>query len=111
MTPTEQLSQWMLQNGFATGHGDTLQDLLGELSWQIDEIRANRANRANRVADFRCVHVAAAISPTNRLGYVWQVIDAGDHTILQDRMSSATACRQWIEHNGYLLAGAKELDQ
>ena len=32
--------QWMLANGFATGYGDTVEELLKELSWQIEELRA-----------------------------------------------------------------------
>lgn len=35
----EQLAIWMGEHGFATGHGDTLDDLLGELSWQVRELR------------------------------------------------------------------------
>lgn len=35
----EQVAAWMLTQGFATGHGDTLDDLLGELAWQIEELR------------------------------------------------------------------------
>ena len=35
----EKLADWMSQNGFATGHGDCLDDLLKELTWQVKEIR------------------------------------------------------------------------
>ena len=35
----ELVASWMIQNGFATGHGDTLQELLGELTWQVKELR------------------------------------------------------------------------
>lgn len=35
----ESVAQWMIAQGFATGHGDTLTDLLAELSWQIAEIK------------------------------------------------------------------------
>jgi len=31
------LAAWMIQFGFATGHGDTVEDLLKELEWQIAE--------------------------------------------------------------------------
>jgi hypothetical protein len=31
----ERLAIWMIQHGLATGHGETLDDLLHELSWQI----------------------------------------------------------------------------
>ena len=38
----EKVSQWMIQHSYATGHGDTLEDLLEELDWQIKEkIRKN----------------------------------------------------------------------
>lgn len=33
----EALARWLIAHGFATGHGDTLDDLLGELSWQVKE--------------------------------------------------------------------------
>jgi hypothetical protein len=31
------LAAWMMAKGYATGHGDTTDDLLGELGWQIAE--------------------------------------------------------------------------
>jgi len=31
------LAQWMMAKGYATGHGDTTEDLLDELDWQITE--------------------------------------------------------------------------
>jgi hypothetical protein len=40
---TESLAAWMLSHGFATGHGDTFEDLLDELDWQIAELRHSRA--------------------------------------------------------------------
>jgi hypothetical protein len=39
VTAKEIVAQWMITHGFATGHGDTLEDLLRELSWQIEELR------------------------------------------------------------------------
>ena len=33
----EKLAAWMIQRGYATGHGDTIKDLLKELEWQIAE--------------------------------------------------------------------------
>ncbi len=33
----EKLAKWMMQRGYATGHGDTTEDLLQELGWQIAE--------------------------------------------------------------------------
>ena len=37
MTDKEKIAQWMIQQGYATGHGDTVEDLLKELEWQIAE--------------------------------------------------------------------------
>jgi hypothetical protein len=31
------VAQWMIDHNFATGHGDTTEDLLEELDWQITE--------------------------------------------------------------------------
>lgn len=36
----EEICAWAILNSFATGHGDTLADVLTELSWQIAEIRS-----------------------------------------------------------------------
>ena len=37
MSDKEKLAQWMIQRGYATGHGDSMEDLLQELDWQIVE--------------------------------------------------------------------------
>ena len=34
----EKVATWMMQCGYATGHGDTIEDLLKELDWQAKEI-------------------------------------------------------------------------
>ena len=31
------LAAWMIERGYATGHGDSTEDLLKELEWQIEE--------------------------------------------------------------------------
>jgi len=33
----EKVAQWMMIRGYATGHGNTVEDLLKELEWQIRE--------------------------------------------------------------------------
>jgi hypothetical protein len=35
------LAAWMMQRGFATGHGDTMEDLLDELGIEIAELKGN----------------------------------------------------------------------
>jgi len=36
---TERLAAWMIEHSFATGHGNDLESLLKELSWQVREQR------------------------------------------------------------------------
>jgi hypothetical protein len=43
----EILAHWMIRHDYATGHGDTIEDLLDELKWQIAE-RFERAAAAER---------------------------------------------------------------
>jgi O-methyltransferase involved in polyketide biosynthesis len=33
----EKLARWMIRRGYATGHGDSTEDLLQELDWQVQE--------------------------------------------------------------------------
>ena len=37
MTDLEKVAKWMMSHGYATGHGDTIEDLLKELEWQVAE--------------------------------------------------------------------------
>ena len=37
----EKVAAWMTRQGYATGHGDTIEDLLKELEWQIRERERN----------------------------------------------------------------------
>jgi len=62
------LAAWMMANGCATGHGDTTDDLLGELGWQIAEkLKMERESCAQIAEEWigpvrdRELHIAAAI--------------------------------------------------
>jgi hypothetical protein len=33
----EKVARWMMERGYATGHGDTIQDLIKEVEWQAKE--------------------------------------------------------------------------
>jgi len=33
----EKVAKWMVERSYATGHGDTIEDLLKELEWQVAE--------------------------------------------------------------------------
>ena len=43
------LAAWMMRQGYATGHGDTVEDLLKELEWQIDERIKNEREACAKV--------------------------------------------------------------
>lgn len=42
MNEREKLAQWMIDEGYTTGHGDTVEQLLKELKWQIKEQLKNK---------------------------------------------------------------------
>jgi hypothetical protein len=44
----ETLAKWMTHHGFTTGHGDTIEGLLNELSWQIAALKAERDEWKNK---------------------------------------------------------------
>ena len=39
MSELETIAKWMIANSLATGHGDTVDDLLAEAAWQIGAMR------------------------------------------------------------------------
>jgi hypothetical protein len=47
------LAAWMIERGYATGHGDTVEDLLKELEWQIAE---REREVCAKVCDVLAVH-------------------------------------------------------
>ena len=49
----EKLAAWMIERGYATGHGDTVEDLLKELEWQIAE---REREACAKVCDVLAVH-------------------------------------------------------
>jgi hypothetical protein len=65
------LAAWMMRQGYATGHGDSIEKLLEELEWQIEErIRNEReecakvcedAISSNQVGKNVCTNLATAI--------------------------------------------------
>jgi hypothetical protein len=69
----EKVAQWMMQRGYATGHGDTTEDLLQELDWQI----ADGWNRAlmNGVKTEReqCAKLLDKMAAADRLSNYYQV--------------------------------------
>ena len=49
----EKLAAWMMSQGYATGHGDTVEDLLKELEWQIEERISNEREACAKVCEDR----------------------------------------------------------
>jgi hypothetical protein len=47
----EKVARWMTERGYATGHGNTIEDLLQELDWQI---REQEREACTKVAEFVC---------------------------------------------------------
>ena len=45
------LAAWMMRQGYATGHGDTVEDLLKELEWQIEERIKNEREACAKVCE------------------------------------------------------------
>jgi hypothetical protein len=69
--PREALAQFMIRHSFATGHGDTHDSLLAELSWQIDELMKRARsylaiNAAESGADVLIAQLADALEPSAR---------------------------------------------
>ena len=54
MSDKEKLAQWMMAKGYATGHGDTIEDLLQELDWQIEESVRNEREACAKVVEDYC---------------------------------------------------------
>jgi hypothetical protein len=49
----EKLAAWMMSQGYATGHGDSIEKLLEELEWQIEE---REREACAKVCDVLAVH-------------------------------------------------------
>ena len=45
------LAAWMMRQGYATGHGDSIEKLLEELEWQIEERIRNEREACAKVCD------------------------------------------------------------
>lgn len=74
----EKLASWMMLNGFATGHGDTVDDLLVELGGQASELKA--------------VHLAARDLITKGLrndGHRLMIVEASDNSDPHYRLCEA----------------------
>ena len=57
----EKLAAWMMRQGYATGHGDSIEKLLEELEWQIEERIRNEREACAKVCEGLGVHPALNI--------------------------------------------------
>jgi len=65
----EKVAQWMLQRGYATGHGNTIEELLQELEWQIREREREACAKAVEDMDVQHPkHMSAAIRARSTQG-------------------------------------------
>ena len=55
-TERNKLAAWMIERGYATGHGDSIEKLLEELEWQIAERIRNECEECAKVCDVLAVH-------------------------------------------------------
>ena len=55
----EKVAAWMMSQGYATGHGDTIKDLLKELEWQIKEREREACAKVCDGMDHNGVMIAA----------------------------------------------------
>jgi hypothetical protein len=60
--PREALARWMIAHSFATGHGDTFEALLDELSWQVAELRNHDTRPLTRALKKFAPDIAEMIS-------------------------------------------------
>lgn len=67
------LAAWMMQRGYATGHGESIEDLLQELDWQIAEgwTRA-MVNGVNSERE-ACAKVLDAMAKKDKLSNYYKV--------------------------------------
>lgn len=58
----QKVAQWMIERSYATGHGDTIEDLLAELEWQVaEQEREACAKVCDDWSEAAGVHLAATI--------------------------------------------------
>jgi hypothetical protein len=58
----EKVARWMMQRGYATGHGDTTEDLLVELEWQVRELERDACAKISESYEPRCDSCPSGVS-------------------------------------------------
>jgi len=86
----EKVAAWMMARGYATGHGDTVEDLLKELDWQIEERIKNEREACAKVCEGLGVH-------PNELRVL---LDDLDHMRLRVRIAREELSDAWQLYRG-----------
>ena len=78
-TEREKVAQWMMQRGYATGHGDTIEDLLKELDWQIRESEREACAKAceeitNELSNWPAAYDVVTAETKQDSTAIWQAI-------------------------------------
>lgn len=73
MSDKEILAAWMIQHGYATGHGDTIEDLLVELDIQIVENWTRALVKGVQGEREACAKVLDEMAAKDRLSNYFQV--------------------------------------
>jgi len=55
----EKVAKWMVERGYATGHGDTIEELLTEIDWQAAEREREECAKLCEEVDGRITHYRA----------------------------------------------------
>lgn len=66
----------MTKRGFATGHGDTIEDLHREFWWQLDERLANKTKLSD-LSDDALILIREMLADQWRLGFEYACEQAG----------------------------------
>lgn len=67
------LAAWMIQRSYATGHGDTIEDLLKELEWQIAENWTNALVKGVEGEREACAKVCDELAARDKLSNYYAV--------------------------------------
>jgi hypothetical protein len=73
MSDKEILAAWMIQHGYATGHGDTIEDLLVELDIQIVENWTRALVKGVQGEREACAKVLDEMAAKDKLSNYYQV--------------------------------------
>ena len=66
----ETVAEWMIERSYATGHGDTVEDLLKELEWQI---REREREAILKLTDSLGWIDSAAVRARDNTGIKWEI--------------------------------------